>query len=726
MRKCLVIGLLSLAAFGCSKSPGEKISSLFQTGTQQVDRYEFDAALANFKEIGGIDPSTPLGYYGSGLVSERQWQYYDALHVYMSITNNSPSFAPAFAGAWRIFTHLKEWDDAAQMAVEYSRLLPDDPEARLILAKALMNIQQYGRAQQEVDKAVELGADRGLAALAKARVYSLNHQTDSAEIALQTAMSTFRESPAFYAGAADYFEAAGLIDSAISLGRVSIKSAGNDFDLMVAQFYRALRHNYFFEARRVIRRLKEQGATELVTTGLEMFYHLAGENQPFARRACDNYVKTNPLSISALTYDLVVRGEQSDMFTGLQNISAIAKIMQFDHYDSEFQEYMKYFLAVLFAGYFDDPDGLKQLKTVSSAFVNRKEVRLRTAYCLYRTGQHEEYEQLMALLSKYHSAQPDWLTGIADIYGDFFVRQYDSANYYYRTALKKDRWYRPAFKNAVDMYRRLKQPKKALELFGTYPYFEERYPEFAVLKALCLVEHGDIQQGVDLFEQKFPRVRGDLARFEEMTSLLDKRDRQEERTKLYRLLSQINANNADALVLAARFESDRADFQTSLNLAEKALSFEPDYVTASAQKAWALYGLEKRSEAFEIFESNLVEAQFNVDNNCYLSQILATEQKDPERAANLARQALYDSGHDLKVWMNLCYVYFQIGRYDLLRGEALKASHSHQDEPEPFFWIGMAMFMEKKEEARENLEKAIELGLRGKNLEIARQTLQKL
>jgi tetratricopeptide (TPR) repeat protein len=726
MRKCLIIGLLSLAAFGCSKSPEERIFDLFQTGTRQVDRYEFDAALATFKKIGEINPSTPLGHYGSGLVFERQLQYYDALHVYMSITNSSPSFAPAFAGAWRLFTRLEQWNDAVQMAAEYSRLLPEDPEARLVLARALMNIQQYGRARQEVDKAVELGADRSLAALAKARAYSLAHQLDSAQVALQTAMSTFSESPVFYALAADYFEAAGLIDSAVSLGRASVESASNDFDLIVAQFYRALRHNYFFEARQVIRRLKEQGAGELVTTGLEMFYYLARENQTHARHACDTYRGIAIYSISTLTYDIVVRGRQLDMFTGSRNIGAINRIMQTNHYDPEFQEYMKYFLAVLFAGYFDDLDGLKQLKTVSSAFFNRKEIRLSTAYCLYRTGQHEEYEQLMSLLSKYHSTQPDWLTGMADIYGDRFVRRYDSAGQYYRTALQKDRWYRPAFENAVDMYRRLKEPKKALKMFDAYPYFEQRYPEIALLKALCLVEQGDIQQGVDLFEQKFPHVRGDLARLEEITSLLDKRNRQEERTKLYRRLSRINADNAEALVLAAEFESDRADFQAALNLAEKAQSLESDYVAASVQKARALYGLGKRSEAFEIFERNLVEARFNVDNNHYFSRILATEQVEPKRAANLARRALFDSGHDLKVWMNLSYVYFQIGRYDLSRGEAIKARNSHKEEPEPFFRIGMAMFMEEKEEAGENLEKAIELGLKGEYLEIARQTLQKL
>jgi len=78
--------------------------------------------------------------------------------------------------------------------------------------------------------------------------------------------------------------------------------------------------------------------------------------------------------------------------------------------------------------------------------------------------------------------------------------------------------------------------------------------------------------------------------------------------------------------------------------------------------------------------------------------------------------------------MNLSYVYFQIGRYDFSWGEALKASRSHKDEPEPFFRIGIAMYMrgEEKAEVKENLEKAIELGLKGEDLETARATLKKL
>ncbi len=90
MRKCLLLTLVMILVYGCGKSPEEKIFEFFQDGLDQVERYELDAALATFKRIGEIDPNTPLGYFGTGLVYEREMLYYDALHVYMAITNSKP------------------------------------------------------------------------------------------------------------------------------------------------------------------------------------------------------------------------------------------------------------------------------------------------------------------------------------------------------------------------------------------------------------------------------------------------------------------------------------------------------------------------------------------------------------------------------------------------------------------------------------------------------------
>ena len=324
------------------------------------------------------------------------------------------------------------------------------------------------------------------------------------------------------------------------------------------------------------------------------------------------------------------------------------------------------------------------------------------------------------------STQPDWLTGLADIYGDFFVRQYDSAQQYYRMALQYDPWYRPAFENAVQMYRRLDQTSQALKWFDQYAYFENHYPELSLLKAICLIEKDSISQGTVLFENRFGLVVGNLVMFEMITDLLDKKNHQQERARLFQLLSEIGVNNVDAMILVAKYEINRDNIEAAGKAIEKGETINPDNVSLSVQKARILYKTDKRDEAFEIFEKNLIEARDEHDNNYYYSRILASEQIELNKATNLARKAVFVSNHDLKTWMNLCYVYFQSDRYDLCRGEALKASRKYSDDPEPFYWLGMSMYREGKEEAGENLKKSIALGLKGENLETARQILNKL
>jgi Flp pilus assembly protein TadD len=69
----------------------------------------------------------------------------------------------------------------------------------------------------------------------------------------------------------------------------------------------------------------------------------------------------------------------------------------------------------------------------------------------------------------------------------------------------------------------------------------------------------------------------------------------------------------------------------------------------------------------------------------------------------------------------------QVGRYDLARGEASKASHSHMGEPVPLFMLGKAYYLEdNKEDAKTNLQAAIDHGLAGPDLQEAKTLLKKL
>jgi len=312
------------------------------------------------------------------------------------------------------------------------------------------------------------------------------------------------------------------------------------------------------------------------------------------------------------------------------------------------------------------------------------------------------------------------------MYDDIIIRKHDKAEALYGEALELDQWYRPAFENQINMYRKLRRFKDALKMFERYPHFDAIYPAIRLLKASVLVENGAIEQGLSEFAAGIVFVTGDLTFFEDFIAALDKGDHRDAIQKVIALLQQHGYENPDALVMLARFECDNKRFPAAAELVDRALALEPENIPASVQKARTLHGLGRKSEAFEIFEANRLKDKDGVDNNYYFSRILATDGIDLDRATNIARETFFDAMGDLAVWMNLAYTYYQAGRYDLARGEAMKASSTFPEAPEPPFWVGMAMFMEGKDGARDKLQEAIRLGLKGDQLERAQETLAKM
>jgi tetratricopeptide (TPR) repeat protein len=192
------------------------------------------------------------------------------------------------------------------------------------------------------------------------------------------------------------------------------------------------------------------------------------------------------------------------------------------------------------------------------------------------------------------------------------------------------------------------------------------------------------------------------------------------------LVQQLNESDADALLMAVDYYSDRKDFAKALPLAEKAHQLETGYLTAQVAHAYAQYGSGVKQQAMETLDSLLTVDQDNARTNYTLSKILVQEGIDLPRASNLARRAVFSSFMGYDEWMNLCHAYYRSDRLDLCRGEASKASRKFEDRPGPYFWMGMVQHREKDQGAKGNLQKAIDLGLTGDELTQAREILAKL
>ena len=724
MKKVLVISLMVALLAGCSQTPEEKLESLFATTLTQIDDYKFEGARATIEEIGELNPGSPLIPYSRGLILERQLCYPDAAHEYMLVATVDPEYAPALEGVCRTFSHLGEYSFAVRAASDLVRLHPDDPDRRLMLAEAMIGIGQSRAAEREMSKAADLGAHPTIIDLMTARILHLRYEVDTARVIREQTMKDLPESVECLLGAADLYEMVGLIDSSIIFSRRALEIAPEDHDVLLNHFYRSIRLRYFYDARMAIAHIEASDGGEVVRAGMLLRYYRAAGKHSHAKQASDDYRRLTDISLMSVYLDIHARAEGYDLISADSDLQVIQRLIAEGQYLPEFSRYMTYSLLVLTPVALTGVEHIQPLQELPKEYANALEVKTRVALVMHKTGDFDGYNEYITLLEEYHRSQPDWLTGIADVNSDRGIRKYAQAERLYTKALEINRWYRPAFENMVAMYRRLRQYPEALAVIEKYPHFEQTYPLIRMNKALILAENKQFQEALTILTDNFVLAKGDLSYLREFLETAGWKGSTEAVGSAIDLLRGQDSD-PDALQLVAEWSCRLGNYQEGLEFSDRALALE-DNADSYAIKAWALHGLDRKNEAFDLFEENRTRDRDNVATNYYYSYLLANDQIDLDRASNIAREALFDAYGNLEVWMNLCYVYYQAGRYDLCRGEALKALHSYTSRPEPFYWIGLAMEQEGNEAARENLQKAIILGLAGDKLEKAQELVDKL
>lgn len=726
MNKHIVFAAISILFLSCSKTPEQQASVRFEKGLENLVKFNFERAEKDFKKVAELIPQSPRGLFGIGLIFETRLQYYDALHLYMTVADGDPLFIPAREGVYRVMSRLGHPQKALKAAIEIHSLNPDSAAATFLFAEALVNANQPRRARRELRAIPEPKNMTAAIHFLIARSYLLEHFVDSAAVEAESGFSEDDRSALSYSSAADYFEAAGLPDSANMFSRLAVESSLGDYQQVMTHFYRALRIKYIFEARSAISDLDSRGAGETIKSGMEIFYHLARGSGPYAFAASTAYHFTVPDCLSSAYYEIITRGPLGDEMSADQEARLIETIMIRENYNLKFQSFMVHQVWLRLSELQMRLMVLDRLKSFPPYLVSARETQLAKAHLLYSTGQSKECEELVESLLKYHPDQADWLTSIADIYGALDSRNVDQARVYYEEALDLDQWYLSAFEKMVRMYVSYKRYGDAVKTFERYDHFEQRFPEMAALKAECLIRTDKIEPGLDLLQQKIHHLRGNLAYFSRIVTYLDRLNRLDEVTRVVELMLQLNPENSDALMIAADYRLDMEQYDRVLEVSERALEIEPSLLRATVRIAEAEFGLGQTDKAIQDLQQLLKKHLSNHDAKYALSKMMAAEGIDLSRASNLARASISGSGSGYRQWSNLCDIYYKMGRFDLARGEANKFSRLHPNRPEPFYWKGITMHQEGIAEAEDNLRKAIDQGLRGRLLERAQETLEKL
>lgn len=727
VRKIALAGAFCvLLLAGCSTTVEDKRDALFKKGMSQLDKFRFTDADTTFREVLWTDTTSFLGPIGISLTQERQFLHWDALHFWEKITDRNPNSLEGALGAMRVYRRLGLSEHALRRANLAASLDSTSGDPQVEVARLCLETEQYDAARRTARAAVAVGQPEAVGSMIEARALLLIGNSDSSRTYAERALASPATSSLFYRVAADYFEERRALDSAMFLSAKSLTAGTSGFDEMAEHFFRALRVGYFAEARRLIDSVEAIGGVTPLSTIMDLYYSWATD-QDFRGLQVSGVLSQMSLSaISPLMLDALAHDRLSNFTMVDGDLNALQNRLRRGNFEQSFRDFMSYYLALFRTRGHDPVAALGLLRDRYPYRFSDVGHALNELYLVHVTRQPELFTQMLDSLKQFRKTDYRYRTDLADVCGDSAVQEVPRARALYEEALTLHPLYRPAFDGYWKMLNRQRLPEEALSVFEQYPQFAELYPDLAVHNAMFLVRNGKVEAGVEKFLQSFKPVSGDARLTDDMIRWLFRYYRTEEAGRIAEALVGVQGDNVDALAVAAETFNRIGDYERGLELADRALKREPDFSAASAHRAWSLYKLGRNEEAFKLFAD-----VYRVDPESrallrYYAPALAESGRDKAEAENLARRGVFAGTDILEGWLNLCYVYMLVGRPDLAKGEAIRARNSYLWSPVVHYYVGYAEYLLKQDGARDNLTKAIELGLQGDDLDRANAALEEL
>lgn len=728
MKRLLALAAIALLCTSCSKSPEDAYQALKDKAAEQLANYEFDQADSTYIEVLFADTTRFDGPLGLARSAELQLMNWDALHLYMKISERNPRSAEAAMGMMRVATRLGFDELALDRAGTAMELAggSDGGEAAVETARRLIPTRQPHVARQLTARILDAGQPRTVADWITARAFYREHKFDSAAVYHDRALAESAGGSLVDQVAADYFETTGQFDSAMTFSEAAWNSARDDFDVTVEHFRRALRLGYYNDARQAVRKIEAEGGGTAPAFMLRIQFQW-GTGQLYEAMATAVYLsQVRPHTLTNHLVAIEANRRVSNFITCSAEMQYVENMLARGNLTSSFVDFMRYRLAIINSGLDDQRIPLQQLQAQAQNRTTEMDHRTREAYLLYRIGAVDEFNAKADSILDLYGDNVEWLAAIGDVFADSTIMLYDRARTTYEKALELDPWYRPAVEGYIDMYRHRHLYDSALVVIDRYENLQDNYADFRVERAFFLTLAGQPEAGVDFFGESIQPLSGSLPRWERMFNALQINLAGPQLTELADHLRELTPQDPDATVLVARDLERREEFDQLLQLTANALSENPDHPDLHAHHAWALFKTGEEDDAFDEFEE-LKETNEDNSELLYLySRALAESGRDPDEAQNQARRSVFSGPEVYRDFMNLAYIYMLTGRPDLARGEAYRAQVAFPNRPEAYYYQGYSLYLENEEGAKELLQKALDLGLIGDDAQRARDALQAL
>jgi tetratricopeptide (TPR) repeat protein len=345
---------------------------------------------------------------------------------------------------------------------------------------------------------------------------------------------------------------------------------------------------------------------------------------------------------------------------------------------------------------------------------------------MYLSGDFKRFDSVKAVYDQAYESQPDWQMYVADMYDKAGVSHFEEARERYESSLRIDTHYLSAFEHYLNMLVGLTKYQDAADLFERFPHFVASSPALALYKAAVLVMIGKRDEAMQLFESAIKTRTGDMRAISRFLDALDQRFDADGKDRALTTLATVAGDNVDIVSLLAEQAISKKEYAKGKELAEKGLKADPSLAVLHVLNARAELGLGESDKGLQLVDSLYPANQHDPEYAYQYSRLLAENGINLDKAANLARGSVMYSNYQMRNYMNLIEIYYQMGRYDLSWNESANLSVSFPTRPEAFYYLGRAGVHIGKPDNKKMLERSIALGLGGDALADAKKLLSQM
>lgn len=713
----------------CSNTP-DKIEVSINGVKTQLKNLDFKKAENILEQLKASDTTSPDNIYVEGLIYEYKMLYIDALAQYETLIESYPEYADAYAGAYRCYKNLGSSSEMFASARGYKNFAPDAKEGNFIMAEALLEAGDYFQARRNY-QLINAESENPTADIYIAYTFAIQDLKDSTDFYLKRGkensdLSDYR----FVKALSDYYNLVGQNDSSLTVIQEYINQHPYELSYYIDYFKLALSLGYYSETNRVINLLEEKNISPYITKWLNLKLAYDRDDSYYIRNQISYYFMLNNKLLTLILRSMQARSYLVEEKASGQDYIYFTGQLARSSYPQRFKEFGKYYATLEIARRENSTASYSDLTTLEGGYAEYRESVTAALLNAYKIGLFDEAIARADSLKQEYTGSPVWLNDLGKFYADEDIEKYAKAAGVYRLALASRPLFPELFGNFINMYIQKKDYKEALKLYNDDKLLRND-PAFDLVKAKLYLLDDQFDQFTAQLEKGLKVDSGNIRELKRIYDILLKRENKEEMSAYLNTIKNYTENNSQLLLLAGELSLYLEEYDEASVLLSKAEKLDPVDPNIQIHKARSLFYNGDKEDAYKIFEE-IVKSHPNMpDNNMYYSLFLASENKDMQKAANLARGAVFGSMGTSKYQLHLSYVYYMMGRYDLAKGEAYKAMTTDRTNPETYYQLGRSWAKLSDREgydinAIDALNKSIELGLRGEHLEEANKLLKAL